>query len=974
MTNPFESHAPTSPDIAHDALLAEVRRRYGITGDAKALGSHQDQNVVIDTAAGHRVLVKVMNAGYPDQEIEAQDLAMGRAAAAGLTFAVPAPIVALDGSLRFTMQDAGTTHVVRVLSWVEGEQFAGVGYLAPTTLERVGRIAGELAAALAGFDHPGLDRVIQWDLRQARAVVDGLVGSLPTDGRRDRARRSTTTALDAAAALADGLRMQAVHGDITTWNLVGRTDATGRLVPSGVIDFGDLVRSWLAADAAITICGVLEHVRGRALQAACHVLRGYHAAVPLAGAEIGAIWPLVRARAAVCAVSADHQLSLEPGNAYVASSRDLEWATFEEADAIADALAHEALRAALDLPPTATAGRLAAAAAQAGPVIAATDAPLLDLSITTDAIAPGAWVDPVAVAAAIGPGLALGCHAEARITHARPGPVEAPSVHLGADVFAPAGTPLVSPAAATVRDVGQDRIVLACAGYDAIIGGVDPHVTAGATVAAGDPIGTIAAASETALPAHVHLQVTLPGLAAPALAPPSLAAAWLALCPDPAALAGRTTTAAPLPAADLLRRRGRVLASAQERYYEQSPRIERGFRHHLYGTAGRAYVDMVNNVAGIGHSHAGLERAVSRQLRLLNTNSRFHYGLIVEYAERLAALLPDPLDTVFLVSTGSEANDLALRLASICTGRRDVLAVRSAYHGWTMATDAVTTSAYDNPRALETRPDWVHLVESPNTYRGLHRGADAAERYAADVARAIGVIQAAGRGVSTFIAEPLYGNAGGVELPPGYLREAYRLVREAGGLNLADEVQVGLGRTGEALWAFQREGVMPDIVTVAKAAGNGIGMGAVITSRELAERFRDEGSFFSSVGGSPVSCAAGLAVLDAIRDEGLQENARRVGAHMKARLTALGERHALVGAVHGVGLYLGVELVRDRVSLEPATEEAYAICDRLLGLGILVQPTSDTMNVLKVKPPLCIDEEAADLFVEALDLVLATGW
>jgi 4-aminobutyrate aminotransferase-like enzyme len=232
----------------------------------------------------------------------------------------------------------------------------------------------------------------------------------------------------------------------------------------------------------------------------------------------------------------------------------------------------------------------------------------------------------------------------------------------------------------------------------------------------------------------------------------------------------------------------------------------------------------------------------------------------------------------------------------------------------------------------------------------------------------------AGTQPAAFIAEPLFGNAGGVVLPDGYLREVYADVRAAGGLAIADEVQTGYGRLGAFEWAFEQQGVVPDIVTVAKAAGNGMAVGAVITTRAIADAFGVEGSFFSSVGGSPVACAAGLAVLETMDREGLRENARLVGLDLKAGLEAVAARHPVVGKVHGMGLYLGVELVRDRETLEPASDEALAICERMLDLGVVIQPTGDGNNVLKVKPPLCITRESAELVVAALDRTLDGGW
>lgn len=301
----------------------------------------------------------------------------------------------------------------------------------------------------------------------------------------------------------------------------------------------------------------------------------------------------------------------------------------------------------------------------------------------------------------------------------------------------------------------------------------------------------------------------------------------------------------------------------------------------MVSAEGRSYLDMVNNVTPLGHAHPRVEQAISRQLRRLNTNSRFHYAAVVQFTERLAALLPAPLDTVFLVNSGSEAVDLAIRLAIGATGQHDVVALREAYHGWTYASDAVSTSLQDNPNALATRPSWVHTVDSPNSYRGRWRG-EQADNYALEAVQVIDELAASGRPAGAFLSESYYGNAGGVALPDGYLQQVYAAVRRHGGLAIADEIQVGYGRLGTWFWGFEQQQAVPDIVCVAKAMGNGHPLGAVITTRAVADLYRDQGYFFSSTGGSPVSSVAGLTVLDTLRDEDLQGNAVRTGAHLKA--------------------------------------------------------------------------------------------
>jgi 4-aminobutyrate aminotransferase-like enzyme len=268
----------------------------------------------------------------------------------------------------------------------------------------------------------------------------------------------------------------------------------------------------------------------------------------------------------------------------------------------------------------------------------------------------------------------------------------------------------------------------------------------------------------------------------------------------------------------------------------------------------------------------------------------------------------------------------------------------------------------------------VHPVTSPNAYRGPHRGPDSASGYIADVEAALASIEARGETLAGFIAESVYGNSGGIPLPKGYLGEVYRLVRARGGVAIADEVQVGYGRLGRYFWGFEEQGVTPDIITIAKGMGNGHPLGALITTQAIADSFEKEGYFFSSAGGSPVSCVVGMTVLDVMAEEKLQENARAVGTHLKERLEALGQRFPLVGAVHGMGLYLGLEFVRDRETLEPATVETEAICNRLLDLGVIMQPTGDHLNILKIKPPLSLTRESADFFADMLAKVLEEGW
>lgn len=543
---------------------------------------------------------------------------------------------------------------------------------------------------------------------------------------------------------------------------------------------------------------------------------------------------------------------------------------------------------------------------------------------------------------------------------------------------------LVAPTAGELKITDDGVHIELDGGWRLALRGTEIEPNRSGRVERGESIGRLAASFENRTMVIGLTRGDAPPLRSPLPNPPIAArlvtpervAAWRRFTADPAPLLGLRSAAQRDEAGQELERRERIFAAAQERYYEHPPQIERGWRHHLVDTTGRSYIDMVNNVAGLGHGHPRVAAAANRQLKTLATNSRFLFRGLAEYSERLIALMPEGsgLDTVLLVNSGSEAVDLGIRLAQAATGRRTLVALREAYHGWTMASDAVTTSAYDNPDALATRPDWVHVADVPNSFRGTHRGQDSADRYLADLAADLDRLSVEGRDPAGFVCESVLGNAGGVVLPDGYLTGAYDLVRSHGGLCIADEVQVGFGRMGSTFWGFEQSGVIPDIVTIAKPMGNGFPIGGVITSKRIADALSEQGQFFSSGGGSTLSSSVGLAVLDAMVEDDLQRNALDVGRHLAESLRALAQRHPIVGPVHGQGLYLGVELVRDPETLHPAAAEAAAICERLRELGVIVLTTSERSNVLKIKPPLCLSVESADHVVAMLDRVLTEGW
>jgi 4-aminobutyrate aminotransferase-like enzyme len=358
-------------------------------------------------------------------------------------------------------------------------------------------------------------------------------------------------------------------------------------------------------------------------------------------------------------------------------------------------------------------------------------------------------------------------------------------------------------------------------------------------------------------------------------------------------------------------------------------------------------------------------------MRVLSTNTRYLNDLLSEYAERLLATLPPSLDVCYFVNSASEANELALRLTRSYTGHRDTIVLEGAYHGNTTSLIDISPYKHAGPGGAGA-PKWVHVAPLPDVYRGVYKASDpeAGEKYAAHIGAIIDRIAHAGRAPGAFIAETCPSVGGQLILPDGYLANVYRRIREVGGICIADEVQTGLGRMGTSFWAFEDQGVVPDVVVMGKPLGNGHPIGAVATTRAIAKSFDNGMEFFSTFGGNTVSCAVGIAVLDVLRDEQLQAHARRVGDHMLTQLRALVDRHAIVGDVRGSGLFLGVELVRDRETLEPAGAEASFVANRTRERGILLGTDGPHHNVVKIRPPMPFDESDADVLVAELDRAL----
>ena len=414
----------------------------------------------------------------------------------------------------------------------------------------------------------------------------------------------------------------------------------------------------------------------------------------------------------------------------------------------------------------------------------------------------------------------------------------------------------------------------------------------------------------------------------------------------------------------LIERRARLLGPAYRLFYERPLHTVRGEGVWLYDNQGNRYLDAYNNVASIGHCHPRVVRAIASQAAVLNTHTRYLQEGILDYAEDLLATFPTGLDQVMFTCTGSEANDLALRIARQYTGGTGVIITRFAYHGVTGTISELSPSLGSGI----TLPAHARTVRAPDAYRlgAEHVG----KLFADDVRAAIADLRAHGIKPAALLLDGIFASDGVLAGPAGFLAEAVKVAQDEGLLYIADEVQSGFARTGDAMWGFQRHGVQPDLVTLGKPMGNGQPIAGVVVRPEILESFGREVRYFNTFGGNPVSCAAAQAVLDVIRDEQLQERSQRIGAFLADGIRQLAERHELIGDVRGAGLFLGVELVTDRASKAPAANQTRQVVNGMRERGVLISAAGPLENILKIRPLLAFEQEHAEMFIDCLDKTL----
>ena len=1008
-----------APQFNEDDAVALARRLFGVQGTASPLPSERDQNFLIIDGDGARFVLKMANATESLEILDFQHKAIEHLAAHSQGLALPRILRTAAGEqIVRTAGRNGETHFVRMLTYVPGVTLADVKPHSEALLHSLGRRLGDMDRAFEGFAHPAMHRPFRWDLKRAAWVRDEL--HRIRDPEKRAAVERCLDRFDAVVTLQLAiLRTQVIHNDWNDHNVLVSLPATADREVVGALDFGDMVHSCMVGDLAVAAAyAMLE--KPDPIAAAAAIVGGYHESLPLTESELSVLDDLIRVRLCLSMAMAACQTELAPDNEYLRISQRQVWSLLQQLMALPPRWAHYAFRQACGLPPCPQTGavvewlerRQQSFTRVVDQDLRTEPLAVVDLSVGSPAIGNLADIDDASRSTrlifdqidAAGAVAGIGRYDEARLAYtsgifARRGNDgdEQRTVHIGADVFVAAGTPVYAPLDGVVHSVRNNTRPLDYGPTIILehrISGGPPFFTLyghlgvqsltglepGAPVTRGEWIGTIGTTDVNGgWPPHLHFQIITDLLGYegdfPGVAPPSQREIWLSLSPDPNLILGipdaGVRASVPVQEALLARRRAH-LGPNLSISYRRPLTIVRGHMQYLFDADGRRYLDAVNNVPHVGHSHPRVARAAARQMAVLNTNTRYLHENLVAYAERLCALLPDPLGVCYIVCSGSEANELALRLARAHTRHTDFIVVDGAYHGNTTSLVDISPYKFDGPGGSGCPPH-VHKVRMPDVYRGPYRRGrpDAGPLYARDVAGAVDRTTAAGRTIAAFICESLLSCGGQIVLPDGYLAHAYRAVRAAGGVCIADEVQVGFGRVGTDMWGFATQGAVPDIVTMGKPIGNGFPLAAVVTTPEIAASFDNGMEYFNTYGGNPVSCAVGMAVLDVMRDEQLQARALTVGAHLTRGLNSLMARFPIIGDVRGLGLFLGVELVRDRDTLEPAAAQASYIVNRMRDRGILVSTDGPLHNVIKIKPPLPFGTQDADRFVGTLADVLA---
>ncbi len=971
-----------------------------------------DYNYRIREGSGRHYLLKITRDDFILEDLLFQNAMIGHIHDKNLPFKTPVLLENRKGDqISFVGSEMQTRHAMRLFEWIPGKPISSAKPITKTLLENLGTDLGKLSGALIDFQHPASNRNLKWDITYAD-WVQAKIDYFDDPEEKELVEYFLQLFKERVVPRLPQLRRSVIFNDANDHNIL--IAETGRAKGiEAFIDFGDALWAPTINDLAIA-CAYNVMEQPDPLDYILVITRAYHRQFPLTETEAALLFPLIAARLIISVTVSALNRKEHPENQYLQISDAGARKLLKKLRSISPDFAHYSIRQAcgFEAHPNSRAFKDWAIQHKFDfrPLLKKPCTPhntcVLDLGVGSTLLGNhGDFIDDKKFNRLISRYLedqsceiGIGGYLEIRPFYTADsytsignnGP-QWRTMHLGLDIWTEAYTTVYAPLSGKIyaahynegyRDYGPTLILEHHPDDGPVFYTLFGHLSPdsldgwkkGMPVKAGQAIAAIGAAPDNGhWPPHLHFQIILDMLGEehnyPGVALAAQREVWASLCPDPNLLAGITIRKPDqYSPAYLQKKRKSLLAPNLSLSYRDPLWIKSGYMQYLYDHTGRRYLDTVNNVAHVGHEHPRVVEAGIRQMRVLNTNTRYLHPAILEYAEALLATLPDKFGVCYFVNSGSEANELAIRIAKTVTGRQDMLALEMGYHGNTNACIGVSSYKFDR-KGGKGKPSETHIVPLPDTHAGKYRGNTQAtsDAYVAEVQQLLRTLESRGKAPAGFISEGIVSCGGQVVPPPGYLRQAFQAVRDVGGLIISDEVQTGFGRIGQHFWSFELDMAMPDIVTLGKPIGNGHPMGAVITTPEIAEEFNNGMEFFSTFGGNPVSAAIGLSVLEVIHEEGLQLKALETGEYLQQQLRQLQGQHSIISDIRGHGLFLGIALTQEE---QAATPQAAYITNRMRQLGILMSTDGPYNNILKIKPPMCFDTKDADFLVETLDQAL----
>ncbi|TFH36319.1 MAG: aminotransferase class III-fold pyridoxal phosphate-dependent enzyme, partial [Bacteroidia bacterium] len=916
------------PEFSESQALRVADKLWGIGGTAALLPGERDQNFLVTSGSGEKFVLKIVNRSEEKKFLVAEAGMIDLLNSGNCR--VPEIIRAKDGELFPWIEDEnGERYFTWMLNYIEGQPLGKISWHSDELLSEIGFELGRIDNRLRAYYDDNFEREFDWDLQFFPVVIDKYLRYVSDSDLASFVRNTLALYQRRVEPLTDKLRKSVVQNDANDYNLIIREGDEDNNPPrlGGLIDFGDTVYSWTIGNLAVLLAYIMLD-RPDALNAAGSVVRGYNESFGLTPEEAEVLYSLIRMRISVSICMAAWQQSQRPGDEYLSISQDPIRRSVVLLESIDPDMAEAFFRIECGIPPNknleSVITYISIAGSTAYPVLGvpltADNCIVLDLSVNGEIIASNNKLNGEEYLSSRigkemeihGVAIGIGRYDEPRILYNSPlfknegfSDMEDRTIHLGIDLFSVAGQPVFAPFDGIIHsfaynaeplDYGNILIISHLTNNGQPFYTLYGHLSnesllgkeAGTGVKAGERIATTGVPEENGgWTPHLHFQLVNSlqevNCDFPGVCRPRERETWKILSPDPnmvLCFPGSLHGAEPVDEKVTLSRRRELLGTSLSLGYRKHIKMARGWMQFMYDSNGQKYLDGYNNVPHVGHCHPEVVNAATGQMQKLNTNTRYLYDSITDYAELLLSTFPPVLDRCFFLNSGSEANELALRLAFTATGRRDTIVLEGAYHGNTTSLIDISPYKHEGPGG-KGAPGWVHTVEVADCYRGRYKYDDqtAGEKYASIVSSVINRIGSEGRGVAAFIAETCPSVGGQIIFPPGYLEDVYRYIRESGGLCIADEVQTAYGRMGETFYAFEQQGVVPDIVVLGKPIGNGHPLAAVITTSSIAASFDNGMEFFSTFGGNSVSSAVGKKVLEITLRDNLLEHACKTGSY-----------------------------------------------------------------------------------------------